>query len=417
MLWAIFLLMRNVCQRSSPRLRSTDGRLLIIQDRPNEAEHPMKSTETNIPGHEAASEADRRVRRSSTAARVMGWIEQIDPGRHRRIKGLRLVAAYGIAVLLGAIPAISHRLAHGALLSFLAGGFALWACVSEGRATRAESSRDLAILSVAAAVGAVMMIRLAPALRGVDRPGPELTLALGAFLVGYLKRFGILGAGVGSQIYIGQLLAYNARLTTGDLWMVGAAGLIAAFASIAPRLFSDLVERPALASRITSAAVAGPADETPGLFMGLQAAVAAVVIVVLNDAIGLEESAWAITACTYVIANSRAATMERVRRRIFGTAVGVPLGLACLPVALHAPVLIWIAAAVAMVIYSMALPERYDIACAAYAFSLIVTMAATGEDSLVVLSARAWETLIGGAVGLVAAMLVVPPKTAARVAD
>jgi hypothetical protein len=375
----------------------------------------MESTETNIPDYEAAPDTDRRVGRLSTTARVMDWVERIDPGRHRRIKGLRLVAAYGIAALLGAIPAISHRLSHGALLSFLAGGFALWACVSEGRATRAESSRDLAILSVAAALGAVMMICLAPVLRGVDRPGPELTLALGAFLVGYLKRFGILGAGVGSQIYIGQLLAYNALLTTGDLWTVGVAGLIAAFASIAPRLFSDLVERPALAPPVASATFTGADNETSGLFMGLQAAVAAVVIVALNDAIGLEESAWAITACTYVIANSRAATMERVRRRIFGTAVGVPLGLACLPVALHAPVLIWVAAAVAMVIYSMALPERYDIACAAYAFSLIVTMAATGEDSLVVLSARAWETLIGGVVGLAAAMLVVPPRAAGSI--
>jgi Fusaric acid resistance protein-like len=374
----------------------------------------MDSTETNIPDHEATPDTDRRGGWSSTTARVVDWIERIDPGRHRRIKGLRLVAAYGIAVLLGSIPAISHRLSHGALLSFLAGGFALWACVSEGRATRAESSRDLAILSGAAALGAVMMIRLAPVLSGVDRPGPELTLVLGAFLVGYLKQFGLLGAGVGSQIYIGQLLAYNARLTTADLWTVGVAGFIAAFASIAPRLFSDLVERPGLAPPVTSVGLSGPSgltgrgNETTGLFMGLQAAVAAVVIVALNDAIGLEESAWAITACTYVIANSRAATMERVRRRIFGTAVGVPLGLACLPVALHAPVLVWIAAAVAMVIYSMALPERYDIACAAFAFSLIVTMAATGEDSVLVLSARAWETLIGGVVGLVAAMIVVP---------
>ncbi len=65
--------------------------------------------------------------------------------------------------------------------------------------------------------------------------------------------------------------------------------------------------------------------------MGLQAAAAALVIVALNDAVGLEESAWAITACAYVVANSTAATLERVRRRILGTAIGVPLGLVCLP--------------------------------------------------------------------------------------
>ncbi len=371
----------------------------------------MEFIERNIADREAMT-GEARAGLSSILIRVTGWVEGVDPGRHRRIKGLRLVVAYGLAVALGAIPFVSHRLSHGALLSFLAGGFALWASVSEGKATRAESSRDLGILCAAAALGAVTMIVFAPLLMGIDRPRPELTLALGAFLVGYMKRFGILGAGVGSQIYIGQLLAYNARLATSDLWMVAVAGLIAAFASIVPRLFSDLAERSVAAPTIGLATVSSGDNKTTELFMGFQAAVAAIVIVALNDAIGLEESAWAITACTYVISSSRTATMERVRRRIVGTAVGVPLGLACLPIALHAPVVVWVAAAVAMVIYSMALPERYDIACAAYAFSLIVTMAATGEISLMVLASRAWETLIGGVVGLGAALLVVPLRTA-----
>ncbi len=61
-----------------------------------------------------------------------------------------------------------------------------------------------------------------------------------------------------------------------------------------------------------------------------------------------------------------------------------------------------------MVIYAMALPERYDIACGAFAFTLIVTLAVTGEHSPLLLAARAWETLIGGALGLAAAMLVFP---------
>jgi uncharacterized membrane protein YccC len=122
----------------------------------------------------------------------------------------------------------------------------------------------------------------------------------------------------------------------------------------------------------------------------------------------LPESAWAITACTYVIAGSTAGTMERVWRRIVGTLIGVPLGLACLPIALHAPLLIWCAAALAMVIYAMALPERYDVACGAYAFTLIVTLAASGESSVLVLAARAWETLIGGGLGLATALFILP---------
>jgi uncharacterized membrane protein YccC len=142
--------------------------------------------------------------------------------------------------------------------------------------------------------------------------------------------------------------------------------------------------------------------------MGLQAASGSLVVVALNDIVGLPESAWAITACTYVVAGSATGTVERVRRRIIGTLVGVPLGLACLPLAMHAPLLIWCAAALAMIVYAMALPERYDVACAAFAFTLIVTMAASGLHSVPLLAARAWETLIGGVLGIVAALVIFP---------
>ena len=167
---------------------------------------------------------------------VRAWLERVDPGTHRRIKGLRLVTAYGIAWMMGTLEGRSIQLPGHDSLSALAAGFALWASVSEGRTTR----------------------------------------------------------------------------------------------------------------------------------------------------------------------------VERVLRRIVGTAIGVPLGLACLPFALHLPFLICIAAAVAMVVYAMALPERYDIACGAYAFALIVTMAVQGESSVIMLVSRPWETLIGGALGLATAMLIFP---------
>jgi uncharacterized membrane protein YccC len=213
----------------------------------------------------------------------------------------------------------------------------------------------------------------------------------------------VLGAGIGSQIFIGQLLAYGAGLTRDDFSAVGIAGLIAALAAIVPRLLSGPAEHPAIVPPL-----AAPAIRLPELRMGLQAAVAALVIVLLNDAIGLQESAWAITACTYVIAGSTSGTVQRVLRRILGTAVGVPLGLACLPIAAQWPLLVWAAAASAMVVYAVALPERYDIACGAYAFALIVTMAAGGDTSLGLLVSRGWETLIGGMLGLAAALLLLP---------
>jgi hypothetical protein len=36
------------------------------------------------------------------------WLERVDPGTHRRIKGLRLATVYGIAALLGHLPEFSR---------------------------------------------------------------------------------------------------------------------------------------------------------------------------------------------------------------------------------------------------------------------------------------------------------------------
>ena len=49
-------------------------------------------------------------------AKLLGWLDRIDPGLHRRIKGLRLVTAYGIAALMGAVYDQSHSLLGGASL-------------------------------------------------------------------------------------------------------------------------------------------------------------------------------------------------------------------------------------------------------------------------------------------------------------
>lgn len=336
------------------------------------------------------------------------WLDHIDPGTHRRIKGLRLVTAYGIAAMLGSMADIARGLPGGLSLASLAGGFALWASVSEARTTRAESSRDLVLLSVAAAFGAVSFITLAPPLQHLGRAWPELSLATGAFLVGYLRRFGVTGAGIGSQIYIGQLLAYGARLGVADLPTVAIAGILAIVGSVVPRLLSGPAERP---PPVPAALSAPPGRPRPELVMGMQAAVAALIVVAMNAAVGLIESAWAITACTYVVTSSASGTIDRVRRRIVGTILGVPLGLALLPFATTAPLVIWAAAALAMVIYAVALPERYDIACGAFAFTLVVTLAVSGEHSVLVLIARAWETLIGGMLGLATATLLLPLRT------
>jgi hypothetical protein len=61
---------------------------------------------------------------------------------------------------------------------------------------------------------------------------------------------------------------------------------------------------------------------------------------------------------------SAAGIIGRVHRSILGTVIAVPLGLACLPIVLHAPILGWALAAVAMIVYALALPERLTLPAA-----------------------------------------------------
>lgn len=341
------------------------------------------------------------------------WLDRIDPGTHRRIKGLRLITAYGIAALMGALYGGAHNGLDGTSMSFLAGGFALWASVSEARGTRGESGRDLALLCAAAIAGGALTAGLSSLLGSSNgRALPELTLVIGAFLVGWLRRFGLLATGIGSQFFIGQLLAYALGLTAADIPTLIVAGLMAALASIIPRLLSGPAERPDPPPPALDVQSYGPL--TPQFVMGLQAAIAACLIVALNAGFGLAESVWAMAACTYVVTSTAAGTILRIRQRVIGTAIGLPLGLACLPIAEHLPLVVWALAALAMIIYAMSLPTRYDIACGAYTFTLVVTLAASGEHSVALLAARLWETLVGGALGLVTASLVFPLRERRR---
>ncbi|CAM5774885.1 hypothetical protein LMIY3S_04746 [Labrys miyagiensis] len=336
---------------------------------------------------------------------ALARLEQVDPGAHRRVRGLRLVTAYGLAAMLGLMPQIEQHAGRNVSLSVIAASFALWASVSENRATRWESSRDLTLFCISAGLGAVSYILLVRLLHIGGPAELELPLVTGAFCVGYFKRFTPFSAGIGSQIFIGQLLAYTAGLRLDDISVILIATPIAVLAAVVPRLLSGPAEHP-----ITVPAAATEFDDwIPVEFiMGLQAAAAALVIVALNGEFGLEKSSWAIAACTYVITNSTAATIARVRSRILGTMIGVPIAIACLPLAVEAPLVVWLAAALAMIVYAMALPERYDIACGAYAFALILTLAVSGENDFFELVARAWETIIGGALGMIAALLLRP---------
>jgi hypothetical protein len=149
----------------------------------------LTTIDAQLPGLEGVPATSRRSA-LGPIAKATAFLDRVDPGTHRR---LRLVTSYGIAAMLGTLLGSTYRIPGNALLASLAGGFALWASVSEGQSARALSARDLGLFSAAGVLGALSMLAFAPVFGRHGWPGPELTLVTGSFLVGYLRRFGILG--------------------------------------------------------------------------------------------------------------------------------------------------------------------------------------------------------------------------------
>ena len=156
-------------------------------------------------------------------------------------------------------------------------------------------------------VGAVSYCLLSPLLGQHEWISGESVLITGAFLVAYLKCFGTLGGGIGSQVYIGQLLAFGFDAGPGEVGLVGVAGLIAIVASILPRWLVYRSQRAYVTEPAVS--VSPPPDRETALLSGIQTAVAATVVVALNNVFVLTESAWAITACVYVITATAQGTL------------------------------------------------------------------------------------------------------------
>ncbi|SFM93083.1 FUSC family protein [Variovorax sp. OV329] len=326
---------------------------------------------------------------------------QLDLRRTTLFKGARIVASYGMAAVLAL--ALARLLGLGPqereLTLMLAANMALWACVSEAGRSRLHGACLLVLLCVAFVLGAGSFAWLSGLLTHAGVVAPEFALLIGAAAVGGLRRFGSAGAGVGSQFYIGQMLAWSLGLRADHLALLLVAGLASVGAALLARgLLTEFIPPQAPAAPEPP----GP-DTLTAIEMGLQSGCGALLVLALDALVGLKEPAWAVTACVYVIAGSPAQTLARGRQRMVGTVVGVALGLAALPLVYRAPWLAWVGSAAAMMLYTTALAARYDLACGAFAFTLMVTLAAQGEHSLAVLAARAWETLLGAAIAMILA--------------
>lgn len=323
--------------------------------------------------------------------RCAQWLSRIDPDARRRIRGIRLVATSLLALLLAksVAPVVATSMATPLVL--LASVFALWAGAQEtGRPCRA-SIRELVGLCVAATVGAACASAL----------GGEWTLVFGAMLAGGLRGRGALAAAMGSQFFIGQMLACALALTPAAMPLILLAGGLATLAAAATRFVTGDHEPAAAPAKRAARTDA----ESSAWEMAWQAALPAGALIVLDHVHGLVQPEWAIAAAVYVVASTRSETWSRCRRRVGGTAVGVCLALLLL-CACHVSMLLWAAAAIALVVYAVAVPARYDVACGACSFALVCLLGATGQHSLALMVARIWETGLGGALGLLAVISV-----------
>lgn len=318
---------------------------------------------------------------------------------HRRNgirKGARLILAYALAVGLSLLAShyIHPSIASPAALS-LCSGLALWTCVSETAIDKKTSLQHAALLVTIGTIAAALLFSGAKYLHYGRHSFTELPLVLGAFCVAGLRVYGDLATGIGSQIYIGLLLAQSNIATFS--WTADGPWIffIALTAATLPQLLLHGEMELSLGHVTHQPESTSQPIWFRAVFLGLQSAIPAILILILASIFHLREPSWAITAAAYVVSAYTLGTADRIRRRIVGTMVGVPLGLLFLVFGPKEHLLLWGAIAMGMLIYALSLPERYDIACAAYAFVLMLTMIASGERSVSLLASRVWETLLG----------------------
>jgi hypothetical protein len=280
---------------------------------------------------------------------------------------------------------------------------------------RTEIKQLYALLQTVLAIGD-SLLELQPAI-----PGIRERAALGLVLH-TLRRVVLEEAGHADPALTGTLLHHCERLIQ---CAVGATGLpiqtrvsllrigLATRHGVAP----DPASMPD--ATIAPAPAASPSGSglLPTTRIAFQAGLSALAIILLNAALGMNHMLWALAASTYVISSSVADTLSRGVRRIGGTAVGVALGLVAALLFAQMPPVIWALATLAIVTYSVWMPLRYDVACGAYAFALVITLAEAGDSSWNAATARGLDTVIGAAIGMVFSALILPVRLRDQLAD
>ena len=187
--------------------------------------------------------------------------------------------------------------------------------------------------------------------------------------------------------------------------------------SMFPPIEADVAALPVGTFRAGGGGIAGVQGMSPDLRLAIQATVAVGLSVVAGQLISAERWYWAVLAAfvVFVRATTVGETLSRAWQRIFGTVLGVAIGLAVAHLVGRHPLPASIVglAAIFLAYYLMRIAYTGMIACFTIALALLYSEMGRAPTGLMEL--RLLETLAGATIGVVVSAVVLPSHSESRV--
>lgn len=152
-----------------------------------------------------------------------------------------------------------------------------------------------------------------------------------------------------------------------------------------------------------------------GQRLALQAMVAAGITTVIGLIFGLEHPYWATLTVVIVIGASLGATVRRTLERGLGTAIGVAVAIATLWITGGNTTVLTILVVLALLPITVTIERYYIVAAGLIGFIVVTGLHLVEGLTTVEMLSRAYDTVIGAAVGLIVAWLLLPIRSADHV--
>ncbi|WP_210571329.1 FUSC family protein [Streptomyces sp. GESEQ-4] len=324
-----------------------------------------------------------------------------DPGRLRLRNATRAVVGVAVAVAVSELCGLS-------LTASITGGLAaLLALFTVTDAT----VRDQRITTVLLPVAGFPVLALATTLHGMT-PARDAAFLAVVFCGVYARRWGPRGHALGIFAFMNFFITQFLHAVPAQLPELYTAVGLALFAAGATRFVLWPIERH------TPPAAAPPALPGSGLArpttrQAFQATAASALALLVGQLLSEERWYWAVGTVWWIFVNtaSRGETLVRGFRRLFGTVIGIAVGL-LVAIPLHgapAPTAALVAVCVFGIFYSAAVSYSWMMLAVTVMVSLLYGLLGVLDPSL--LGLRLAETGVGALCAALAVVLVLPVTT------